>query len=271
MWSYARSSRSTGDESGGAREGRPSSPVKNPRCRQARAFRPISALRNLAVAVLQPRLRALTSGENHAPGTARVSHRTARPARMFRMASGDSTTPRICIRLPHRLQAWAAISRERRSYCTLPSRCAGSVIGIPRLLTPRSCLDARGLFLDRVEELASPVIVARRKQSAAASPLADLAHTHAQIGRHLGCRKVTGGAQVAPIALDSPTILEPTDGSYVEGRSRARRKPLLVELRCGLAMRVCAARSTSRRASAWGWVWRLRQALNLGRNGLGHL
>jgi len=33
--------------------------VKNPRCRQARTFRPISALRNLSVAVLQRRFRAL--------------------------------------------------------------------------------------------------------------------------------------------------------------------------------------------------------------------
>ena len=40
-----------------------SSPVKNPRCRQARAFRPISALRNLPVAVLQPRFRALISSD----------------------------------------------------------------------------------------------------------------------------------------------------------------------------------------------------------------
>ncbi len=51
--------------------------MKNPRCRQARAFRPISALRNLPVAV-QPRFRVLISSETQAPGSARVLHRTAR-------------------------------------------------------------------------------------------------------------------------------------------------------------------------------------------------
>ncbi len=54
-----------------------SSPLKNPRCRQAGVFRPRSALRNLPVEPLQRRFRALISDEIRAPGSARVLQRTA--------------------------------------------------------------------------------------------------------------------------------------------------------------------------------------------------
>jgi len=72
-------------------------------------------------------------------------------SKIARTAVGDVIAARMRNLPRHRRHSKTSIAKERRSYCTSPNKCAGSMAGVPGLPKRHSCLDVQGLSSDRVE------------------------------------------------------------------------------------------------------------------------